>query len=102
WVPSIVPSTLGSSALVVPGIVPVEVMGPQGKLVDLLTAVPTGYTPQQLQTAYGLNQVSFAGIKGDGAGQTIALVDAYDNPSFLNSTDPNFNTSALHIFDQTF
>ena len=97
-----VPSVLGSSALAVPGIVPVQVMGSQGTLVDLITAAPTGYTPQQLRTAYGLNQVSFAGIKGDGAGQTIALVDAYDNPSFVNSTDPNFNTSALHIFDQTF
>jgi parallel beta-helix repeat protein len=91
-----------SSAQAVPGVVPVEVMGPEGKLVPLFTPGPTGYTPQQLQTAYGLNQVNFAGIKGDGAGQTIALVDAYDNPSFVNSTDPNFNTSALHIFDQTF
>ena len=63
---------------------------------------PTGYTPQQLQTAYGLNQISFSGIKGDGTGQTIALVDAYDNPSFVNSTDPNFDTSALHVFDQQF
>jgi len=63
---------------------------------------PTGYTPQQLQTAYGLNQISFSGIKGDGTGQTITLVVAYDNPSFANSTDPNFDTSALHLFDQQF
>ncbi len=32
------------------------------------------------------------GAEGDGAGETIALVDAYDNPSFVNSTDPNFET----------
>lgn len=38
---------------------------------------------------------------GDGAGHTIALVDAYDNPSFVNSTDPNFDRSAWHIFDRT-
>ena len=96
WIPSVSGvSSLGAVA----GAVPVEVMGPQGTLVPLQTTAPTGYTPQQLQTAYGLNQVSFSGIKGDGAGQTIALVDAYDNPSFVNSTDPNFDTSALHIFD---
>ena len=77
-------------------------MGPNGGWVPLSTSAPTGYTPQQLQNAYGFSQVSFAGQKGDGAGQTIALVDAYDNPSFVNSTDPNFETSALHIFDQQF
>jgi parallel beta-helix repeat protein len=93
---------LPSFAMALPTAVPVEVMGPQGKLVPLDTPGPVGYTPQQLQTAYGLNQVSFGGIKGDGTGQTIALVDAYDNPSFVNSTDPNFDTSSLHIFDQTF
>jgi len=95
-----VPSLLTAQA--VPTAVPVEVMGPAGKLVPLVTPGPVGYTPQQLQTAYGLNKVSFAGIKGDGTGQTIALVDTFDNPSFVNSTDPNFATSALHIFDQTF
>lgn len=34
-----------------------------------------GYTPSQIRTAYGL-----AGIGNHGAGQTIALIDAYDNP----------------------
>jgi parallel beta-helix repeat protein len=92
----------GSFSQAVPVAVPVEVMGPEGKLVPLVTPGPTGYTPQQLQTAYGLNQVSFAGIKGDGSGQTIALVDAFDNPTFVSSTDPKFSVSALHIFDQTF
>jgi parallel beta-helix repeat protein len=85
-----------------PVAVPVKVMSSDGQLVPLQTAGPTGYTPQQLQTAYGLNQVNFAGIKGDGTGQTIALVDAYDNPSFVDSTDPSFDTSALHLFDQEF
>src|SRR5262249_11546982 len=39
---------------------------------------PAGYTPIQIQTAYGLSTgggyntgISFAGIKGDGTGQTI-------------------------------
>jgi CSLREA domain-containing protein len=90
-----------SSAWAVPGAIPVEVMGPAGKMIPRATPSPVGfgYTPQQLQTAYGLNQISFAGINGDGRGQTIALVDAYDNPGFVNSSDPNFANSSLHQFD---
>jgi hypothetical protein len=34
---------------------------------------PTGYTPAQIQ--------SYLDLSGDGAGQTIAIVDAFDNPS---------------------
>ena len=59
--------------------------------------------PMQLQTAYGVNQIDFGGgIKGTGAGQTIAVIDAGNNPSFVPSTDPNFSTSALAVFDKTF
>jgi subtilase family serine protease len=61
---------------------------------------PVGYTPAQIQKAYGIDQLY--GIIGNGAGQTIAIVDAYDNPSFVNSTASNFNTSDLHMFDQQF
>jgi hypothetical protein len=40
--------------------------------------VPYGDTPAQIRTAYGFNQVTFNGtIAGNGAGQTIAIVDAY-------------------------
>ncbi len=42
-----------------------------------------GYTPQQIQTAYGLNQVG----KYNGAGVTVAIVDAYASPTLL--TDSN-------------
>jgi subtilase family serine protease len=35
-----------------------------------------GFHPSQIRTAYGL-----AGIANEGAGQTIALIDAYDNPT---------------------
>ena len=61
-----------------------------------------GATPQQLESAYGINQISFGSVKGDGAGQTVAIVDAYDNPGFLDSSDPNFGTSALAGYDKTF
>src|SRR3954451_21544015 len=35
-----------------------------------------GYTPQQIKKAYG-----FDTLAGDGAGQTIAIVDAYNDPN---------------------
>jgi subtilase family serine protease len=38
-----------------------------------------GYTPQQIQIAYGLNQVG----KFNGAGVTVAIVDAYASPTLL-------------------
>jgi subtilase family serine protease len=39
-------------------------------------AVPTGIFPYQFRAAYGFNR-----IPNQGQGQTIALVDAFDNPS---------------------
>ncbi len=45
----------------------------------LVTAV--SYTAAQLRHAYGVDQITFAGgIVGNGAGQTIAIVDAYSDP----------------------
>ncbi len=38
---------------------------------------PCGYTPQQLQGAYGFSQALKAGITG--AGQTVAVIDAYSS-----------------------
>ena len=61
-----------------------------------------GASPQQLESAYGINQITFGSIKGDGAGQTVAIVDAYDNPGFLDSSDPNFGSSILAQYDQIF
>ncbi|MGA2741497.1 MAG: S53 family peptidase [Bryobacteraceae bacterium] len=51
-------------------------------------STPTGYTPAEMQTAYGFNL-----IDNQGAGQTIALVDAYD--------DPNIEAD-LGVFDTQF
>ena len=68
---------------------------------------PVGYTPAQLIAAYGLGNITFGSIKGDGAGQTIAIVDAYDDPAFVDSTingqpNPAFSKSDLAMFDSTF
>ena len=44
---------------------------------------PSGLSPSQVRQAYGLNNVSFDGgaIAGDGSGQTIAIISAYDAPT---------------------
>jgi hypothetical protein len=41
------------------------------------------YTPLQISHAYGADQITFQNgtVKGDGSGQTIAIVDAYYDPS---------------------
>jgi subtilase family serine protease len=57
----------------------------------------SGLTPAQVVHAYGLDAITFSGsgqtVKGDGSGQTIAIVDAFHDP---------FLTSDLHTFDQTY
>lgn len=48
-------------------------------------AGPVGLSPAQLRTAYGYNSVQFSGgITGDGTGQTIAIIDAYDDPDIAS------------------
>ena len=60
------------------------------KPADNDVSAPYGLTPNQIRGAYGLgsytsgmliNAVTFGGIQGDGRGQTIAIVDAYDDPT---------------------
>jgi len=46
--------------------------------------VPAGYSPSQLRSAYGFNQINFGPIAGDGRGQTIAIVVAYDDPDIAS------------------
>src|SRR5690349_1797947 len=48
----------------------------------------SGVTPSQMKTAYGVNLLS-----NNGAGQTIAIVDAYGSPTIqndLNTFDAQF------------
>src|SRR5438045_1349340 len=41
-------------------------------------------TPSQIRHAFGLDQVMFGSIVGDGSGQTIAIIDAYHYPTALS------------------
>jgi hypothetical protein len=60
---------------------------------------PVGYVPDDLRAAYGIDTIRFGSVVGDGTGQTIAIVDAYDDPAFVNSTAANFSSSDLAQFD---
>ncbi len=57
----------------------------------------SGLTPAQLTAAYGLNSITFptasGSVKGDGTGETIALIEAYHDPTLQ---------SDLETFDQAF
>ncbi len=78
---------------------PIIVVNPLGSPTPPATAL----TPTQIRHAYGIDQVRLGNIfAGDGSGQTIAIVDAGDNPGFVSSTDPKFATSDLAVFDTTF
>ncbi|HEV8064803.1 MAG TPA: hypothetical protein VGP46_08235, partial [Acidimicrobiales bacterium] len=46
------------------------------------SAGTVAYTPAQIRAAYGISNLAL-----DGTGQTIAIVDAYDDPSILQSLD---------------
>src|SRR5438105_2369571 len=47
----------------------------------LNTTAPTGFTPQQIRRFYGIDQIELGGVAGDGSGQSIAIVDAFDLPT---------------------
>ena len=65
----------------------------------------TGLTPAQLTIAYGLNAITFTSssgttVKGDGSGETIALIEAYDDPNLasdLKTFDQAYNLPAANL-----
>ncbi len=64
---------------------------------------PSGLSPTQVTTAYGINQISFGNTAGNGAGQTIAIIDAFFDPNIgsdLARFDSQFGLSAPPSFSQ--
>jgi len=58
--------------------------------------------PTNYRAAYGLNNISFNGTPGTGAGETIAIIDAYDETGFADTGTSAYATSDLAIFDSQF
>ncbi len=73
----------------------VVVFHPGALTPDSSTALPAGLSPAQIRQAYGFNQISFSNgtVVGNGSGQTIAIVDAYDQPNIASN---------LATFDSTY
>jgi subtilase family serine protease len=58
------------------------------------------FTPAQLQQAYGFSSIASGGVAGTGSGQTIAIVDAYNDPNIqadLNTFDSQFGLPAVTV-----
>ncbi len=73
------------------------------QVIPFVSNGPTGYSPQQIQDAYGVNQIKFSNgsVTGNGAGQTIAIVDAYNDPNIasdLAKFDAQYGLSAPPSF----
>ena len=68
------------------------------------SASPTGLSPSQIKTAYGVNEIAFDGnVVGNGAGQTIAIVDAFFDPNIqsdLATFDAQYGLAAPPSFAQ--
>jgi subtilase family serine protease len=59
------------------------------------------YTPAQIQQAYGFNQVApVNGVPITGAGQTIAIIDVYDDPNILSDANTFSSQFGLPQFDR--
>lgn len=61
---------------------------PQPEPLQGVVGTPQSLDPQLLNDAYGFNEVAYdvngTTIAGDGAGQTIAIVDPYGSPTIVN------------------
>jgi fibronectin type 3 domain-containing protein len=45
----------------------------------------SGYTPAQIRAAYGFSSTSFGSTAANGSGQTIAIIDAYNDPNIASN-----------------
>jgi subtilase family serine protease len=62
---------------------------------------PQGFTPAQIWTAYGFNQLASFPNNSNGRGQTIAIVDSYGDPNIqsdLQTFDAQFSLPAPPSF----
>jgi hypothetical protein len=68
-------------------------------------AAAISYTPAQIGTAYGLNGITFTSssgttVKGDGSGETIALIELNSDPTLqsdLNTFDAQYDLPSLTL-----
>jgi subtilase family serine protease len=82
-------------------VLPPPPLGPSGPTPDLQGSGPDGFfDPSDLQTAYSIGSLLAKGYTG--AGQTIAVIDAYDDPDLVSTGSSGFSTSDLEAFSSEF
>jgi subtilase family serine protease len=87
---SAVPAALAHPTLILEGISP-DINSP-----------PTGaFIPSQINSAYDFNQVLFGSVQGSGSGQTVAIIDAYDDPTALNDLNQFSLQFSLPLMNQS-
>ncbi len=72
-----------------------EVARPNLQVAPLATGGYTYYTPAQVRHAYGFDKLSY-----NGSGQTIAIIDAYDDPNIASDLahfDAQFGLPAANL-----
>jgi hypothetical protein len=55
--------------------------------------------PAQMEAAYGVNLIKFGSVEGTGQGQTIALIDAYNDPDIISDANTFSTTYGLPQFN---
>jgi hypothetical protein len=55
-----------------------------GQIVPFSSPSATGTTPATMRQAYAVDLAAFGAIAGDGIGQTIAIVDAFSEPTIVS------------------
>jgi hypothetical protein len=66
------------------------------------TSAIAGYTPQQIQQIYGFSQLApVNGTSINGAGETIAIVDAYYDPDITNDANTFSSQFNLPLFNNS-
>ncbi|MGD0540044.1 MAG: choice-of-anchor Q domain-containing protein, partial [Tepidisphaeraceae bacterium] len=60
-------------------------LGPVSPAASTASSAP--YTPAQIVNAYGVNGIFFNGVVGNGAGQTIAIIDAFNDPDIISDAN---------------
>jgi subtilase family serine protease len=82
--------------------------GLEARQLFAISTTVTGFTPAQIRHAYEFDQISLgnSGVTADGSGQTIAIVDAFNDPNIaadLAVFDKQFDlpTADLSVVNQT-
>ena len=98
---SVSPLQPQANPMVAPHLITQAITGPL-QPADVGGSAP--YSPAQMLKAYGTDQVNFSffglfPVRGDGWGQTIAIVDAYHQPTIFSDANTFDSTFAVNASD---